>query len=296
MYLSLLIGFLLSNFRTNSHTWNYASARWLVLKRIKQALGLDQVKYCISAAAPLSTNIKEYFMSIDIPIMEVFGMSESTGPHTVSIYNAFNLESVGPTLPGTKTKIVEGDSNANGEICMYGRHIFMGYIEDPEKTAEAVDEDGWLHSGDVGHIDNRGFVYITGRIKELLITAGGENIPPVLIEQSVIEQLPYISNALLVGDKKKYLSILLALKTEINSEAVPLDNLTSDVQKWLQSLGCPAHTVTQVLNGGPDKRLLKAIQDKIDIVNDKATSNAQRIRKFAILPADFSIATGELGK
>ncbi|KAF2885767.1 hypothetical protein ILUMI_20402 [Ignelater luminosus] len=280
---------------TNSHTWNYASAKWLVLKRIKQALGLDQCKYCISAAAPLSANIKEYFMSIDIPVMEVFGMSESSGPHTLSTYDTFNLDSVGPTLSGTKTKIFEGDKQSDGEICVYGRHVFMGYIEDPEKTAEAVDKEGWLHSGDVGHIDNHGFVYITGRIKELLITAGGENIPPVLIEQSVKQELPYVSNALLIGDKRKYLAILLALKTEVNSDAVPLDNLTSDVQKWLQSLGCPADTVTQVLNGGVDKRLLKAIQDKIDIVNEKATSNAQRIRKFAILPADFSITTGELG-
>lgn len=133
------------------------------------------------------------------------------------VEGATNLETIGMALPGMKTKIVNPE-DGQGEICIYGRHIFMGYLNDAEKTSETVDSDGWLHTGDMGRIDDKGFVYITGRLKELLITAGGENIPPVNIEQLVKTELPHISNAFLVGDKRKFLSILLTLKTEVDTD------------------------------------------------------------------------------
>lgn len=284
-------------FRIHSNSWCYIVASSLIFKRIKQALGFSKAKFLASAAAPLSADVKKYFASIDIPLMEVFGMSEASGGHTLSTLEAFGFDTIGITLPGAKTKLHNVDGDQQGEICMYGRNIFMGYLGEPEKTKEALDDEGWLHSGDIGKIDEKGFLYITGRLKELLITAGGENIPPVPIEQMVKMELPHISNAFLVGDKKKFLAILLTLKTDINPETgAPQDTLLPEVKKWLNSLGCPADTVTEVLNAGPDKRLLDAIQEGINRVNQKATSNAQRIQKLAILPADFSLATGELGE
>lgn len=236
-------------------------------------------------------------MSIDIPVLEAFGMSEVAGAHTICTYEGFNLNTIGKPLPGAKVKLQEPDEQNQGELCLSGRNIFMGYLGSEEKTIEALDKDGWLHSGDLGTIDEKGFVYITGRLKELLITAGGENIPPVPIEQAVKSELPYISNAFLVGDRRKFLSILLTLRTEVEPEtAAPLDQLLPSVQEWLKNLQCPATTVTEVLKNGPDKRLLDAIQEGINRVNEKATSNAQKIQKFVILPIDFSLATGEFGK
>ncbi|XP_044764760.1 very long-chain-fatty-acid--CoA ligase bubblegum [Coccinella septempunctata] len=279
-----------------SSSWGYSIASSLILSKVKQALGLDRCDLFVSAAAPISMDVKKYFLSLDIPLMDAFGMSESSGAHCLGIPSAFNLDTVGGPIPGVKTKIVANAEEDQGEICMYGRHVFMGYLDEPEKTKETLDSEGWLHSGDLGRQDDKGFLYITGRLKELLITAGGENVPPVPIEHMVQSQLPNISYAMLIGDKKKFLSLLIALKTEVDpSTGAPTAVLTPAVQNWLKSLGCPATTIDEVLNAGPDQKLLDAIQEGINKVNEKATSNAQKIQKFKLLPSDFSVATGELG-
>nr|XP_023012248.1 very long-chain-fatty-acid--CoA ligase bubblegum [Leptinotarsa decemlineata] len=278
-----------------SNSYGYRLATSLIFSKIKEALGFRRCTFYATAAAPLANDIKKYFCSIDIPIMDCFGMSEASGAHTICIEGATNLDTIGMPLPGVKTKLFN-EENGQGEICMYGRHVFMGYLNELEKTAETLDSDGWLHTGDLGRIDEKGFVYITGRLKELLVTAGGENIPPVPIEQQVKAELPQISNAFLVGDKRKFLSVLLTLKTEVDPDTgAPNDKLLWSVRQWLSSLGCPAETVKEVLAGGPDKKLLDALNEGIERVNRQATSNAQRIRKLAVLPADFSIPTGELG-
>ncbi|XP_066996570.2 very long-chain-fatty-acid--CoA ligase bubblegum isoform X2 [Anabrus simplex] len=279
----------------NSRSFSYTLASLLIFRRIKQALGLDRCRTLFSAAAPLSVEVKKYFMSLDMPVMEVFGMSESSGPHTVSLANHFKLDSIGKTLPGLQTVIHNPDGNGEGEICMIGRNVFMGYLNDVEKTKETVDQQGRLHSGDTGKMDEDGFVYITGRIKEIIITAGGENIPPVLIEQILKTELPCISNAVLIGDKRKFLSILLTLKTEMNTETgEPLDELSPMVKAWCNSVGSSAEKVSDIING-PDVKVMTAIQNGIDRLNTKAISNAQKVQKFALLPKDFSITTGELG-
>ncbi|KAL3290030.1 hypothetical protein HHI36_023402 [Cryptolaemus montrouzieri] len=278
-----------------STSWGYTIASTLILRKIKQALGLDRCNLFASAAAPLSGDVKKYFLSLDIQIVEAFGMSESSGAHTLCTPNDYNLETIGLGVPGVKTMIANPE-DGQGEICLYGRHIFMGYLDEPEKTLETLDSDGWLHTGDLGKQDERGFVYITGRLKELLITAGGENIPPVPIEQMVQSELPHLSYAVLIGDKRKFLSLLITLKSEVDLDTTePLDTLVPSVQDWLKSLKCPAKTIKEVLQAGPDPNLLNAIQEAIDKVNKKATSNAQKIQKFKILPSDFSVPTGELG-
>lgn len=202
-------------FRIKSNSWGYSLASAVIFKKIRQALGFTRCNYFVSGAAPLSAEVKKYFLSIDIPVMEVFGMSEAAGGHTLCIDGVYNLDTIGLTIPGMKTKLHNAE-NGQGELCMYGRHIFMGYLGDKEKTDEALDEEGWMHTGDIGRIDDRGLVYITGRIKELIITAGGENVPPVPIEQLLKTELPYLSNAFLVGDKRKFLSMLITFKTEVD--------------------------------------------------------------------------------
>lgn len=278
-----------------SESYRYKFYRWLIFNRIKTALGLDRCKYFMSAAAPLSVEVKKYFLSIDIPVTEAFGMSECAGGHTLANVNDLKLEGVGKTIPGAETKLDNPNEDGHGEVCMRGRHVFMGYLNEPEKTKNALDPEGWLHTGDIGTIDKNGHLHITGRIKELLITAGAENIAPVPIEHLVKKELPFISNAQLIGDKRKFLSILLCLKTEVDAETgAPLDQLTKEVKDWSRSLGCEVNTVTEVLSK-PNPQMYAAIQEGFDRVNAQAVSNAQKIQKFAILPADFSVATGELG-
>ncbi|XP_037398728.1 long-chain-fatty-acid--CoA ligase ACSBG1 isoform X2 [Pygocentrus nattereri] len=201
----------------------------------------------------------------------------------------------GKVLPGCRHKLANTDADGCGEICLWGRNVFMGYVNMEDKTVEAFDEDGWLRSGDLGKADEEGFLYITGRIKELIITAGGENVPPIPIEDAVKRELPIISNAMLIGDKRKFLSMLLTLKCVTNIETMePTDDLSSEAVEYCQQLGSQATKVSDI-TGGKDKLVNKAIQEGIARVNAQAISNAQRIQKWTILKKDFSVPGGELG-
>lgn len=172
---------------------SYHIAKKLVFKKVRKALGLDRCNKCYTGAAPITKDTLEFFLSLDIPLYELYGMSESTGPHTISRPEAFKLtrcvsllasvrlvasahqmlnlsnvalsHSCGIEIPGCKTKLHNPDEEGNGEICFWGRHVFMGYLNTPEKTEEALDAEGWLHSGDLGKHDENGFLFITGRIK-----------------------------------------------------------------------------------------------------------------------------------
>ncbi|XP_021206362.1 very long-chain-fatty-acid--CoA ligase bubblegum isoform X2 [Bombyx mori] len=274
----------------------YKLAKSLVFSKIHESLGLDKCSTFVTAAAPLSPDIKKFFLSLDIPLVDAFGMSEAAGAHTLSIYPKFSLDSAGEILEGTETKFGGSMSpNGPGEIMMRGRHVFMGYLNDAEKTKGAIDDDGWLLSGDVGRVDSNNLLYITGRIKELLITAGGENVAPVLIEQAIQAELLHVGYAVLIGDRRKFLSVLLTLKTKVSPETgEPLDELESEARKWVASLGSSATKLSEIVNS-KDPAVHKAIEAGITRANKHAISNAQKVQKFAILPSDFSVYTGELG-
>ncbi|XP_048887296.1 long-chain-fatty-acid--CoA ligase ACSBG1 isoform X2 [Brienomyrus brachyistius] len=267
----------------------------LVLEKLRTELGFSGCQKFFSGAAPLASETLAFFLGLDIRLYEAYGMSESSGPHFMSGPNAYRLSSCGKVIPGCKFKLDKEDADGNGEVCLWGRNIFMGYLNMEDKTREALDEEGWLHSGDLGKADEDGFLYITGRMKELIITAGGENIPPVPIEDAVKKEIPIISNAMLIGDRRKFLSMLLTLKCICNAETMePMDEMSVEAVECCRQLGSQALRVSDII-GGKDKVVYRLIQEGIDRVNSRATSNAQCIQKWTVLPRDFSVSGGELG-
>ncbi|XP_051484655.1 long-chain-fatty-acid--CoA ligase ACSBG1 isoform X3 [Apus apus] len=203
--------------------------------------------------------------------------------------------SCGKPAPGCRVKLVDEDVEGNGEICFWGRTVFMGYLNMEDKTKEAFDEEGWLHSGDLGKLDKDGFLYVTGRIKDLIITAGGENVPPIPIEDAVKKELPVVSNAMVIGDKKKFLSMLLTLKSVLDPDTSdPTDILTEQARDFCQKTGSKATKVSEIV-ATRDQAIYQAIQEGINKVNMNATNRVHCIQKWIVLPRDFSISGGELG-
>jgi len=278
----------------------YRLASRLILSRIHAALGLDRAAHPVlggfySSAAPLSKQTFEYFQSLDMPIMELLGSSETGGPQTACLKGpGTRAGSVGRAYPHFETIIMNPDENGIGEICTRGRNVFMGYLWDEKKTNEVVDEEGWVHSGDLGTMDKDGFLYINGRMKEILITGGGENIAPVPIEDDIKSELvDIVSHGMLVGDKRKHLAIILTLKTVLDSKNQPTDILHPDVRTWLETLGSKAETAKDLIaeeNAEVKEFILAAIRRS----NSRCISNAQKVHKFMIAPKDFSLESGEL--
>ncbi|XP_032887355.1 long-chain-fatty-acid--CoA ligase ACSBG2-like [Amblyraja radiata] len=279
----------------DSTPWGYALANKLVFRKVRNALGLDHCTRCFTGAAPISKATLDFFLSLRITICELYGMSESSGPHTISYPESFRVTSCGKDMEGCKSKLSNSDRDGVGEICFWGRNVFMGYLNMDEQTISTIDEDGWLHSGDLGKFDSGRYLYITGRIKEMIITDGGENIAPIPIEDAVMTKLPLISNAMLIGDKRKFLSILLTLKCNMDNETgEPLDDLAPPTIDFCRKNGCSVTHLSDFVKR-QDPMIEKAIQDAIDTVNKDATSNAQRIQKWIILDKDFTVSGGELG-
>ncbi|XKL69250.1 hypothetical protein PGB90_007019 [Kerria lacca] len=268
----------------------YKFFRAVLFSKIKKSLGFDECIIYFCGGAPLSSKIREFLMSFDFPISEVYGMSECTGAQIVGL----DANAAAKTLPGIRTKIYNPDDEGFGEVCLRGRNIFMGYLNDLPSTKQLIDEDDWMHTGDVGKFYNENQLMITGRLKEILITAGGENVAAVPIEMDVKFEIPVISQAVLIADNKKYVTILFTLKCTVESDTgMPLDELTDVAKKWCNSIGCTYEKVSEIITYKPPS-IYNAIQEGIDRVNSRAISNAQKIKKFTILPKDFSIITGEL--
>ncbi len=240
----------------------YALANRLVINKLKLALGFDRAVTLISGAAPIAPDVLAFFASIDLPIREIYGQSEDTGPTSFNLPGKTKIGSVGPSLPGLECKIAE-----DGEILVRGPNVFLGYFKEPEATAECL-KDGWLCSGDLGAFDKDGFLEITGRKKEIIITAGGKNIAPKNIE-AAIKQNPLVGEAVVIGDRRKFLTALVTLDESVARKLVPDGELIDATQ------------------------IRSAIQVQIDQVN-LTLARVEQVKKFAILPKPFGIDTGEL--
>lgn len=252
--------------------WGWWLAQRLVFNKVANLLGLDQARICITTAAPISKDTLEFFLSLNIPVCEVFGMSEATGPITLSVPFKYKTCKAGWPIHGTEIKIAE-----DGEVCFRGGNVFMGYWKNPTATAETLDEHGWLHTGDIGVLDEHGFLQITDRKKELIITAGGENVPPAVLEGQ-LRGIPLVSQAVVIGDRRKFVAALIALNTDrLEREAAAI------------GATCGKDPVL----AAKDQVFLAHLKKQIDEVN-KQLSNAQAIKNFAILPQELSIEGDEL--
>lgn len=184
------------------------AAYWLVLRNIRRMLGLDRCRLAFTGAAPIAPDLIRWYLALGIDMREVYGQTENCGVATVMPADQMKLGSVGKAAPWGEVRICP-----RGEILIRGDFLFMGYLNQPEKTAETIDAKGWLHTGDVGSIDNEGFVKITDRMKDIIITSGGKNITPSEIENQ-LKFSPYISDAVVVGDKRPYLTCLVMIDQE----------------------------------------------------------------------------------
>ncbi|PCI05846.1 MAG: long-chain fatty acid--CoA ligase [Hyphomicrobiales bacterium] len=205
---------------------NYKFWDFFVLGNLRRMIGMDRIVRGGTGAAPISPELLKWYWSIGIPVLEGFGMTESAGVATINTVEHNKVSTIGITLPGAETRI-----SKEGEIQLKGPHVFKGYWNNPEKTAETMTEDGWLKTGDMGRVDNQGYFTITGRIKDIIITAGGKNITPAEIE-SALKFSPYISDAVVIGDKRKYLSCLIMIDQEnvenfAQEKQIPFSDFTS---------------------------------------------------------------------
>lgn len=300
----------------------YTLAKNMILSKISARLGLDECKVGISGAAPIRVDTLEYFSSLGLDIQEVYGMSECTGACTISTTQAHQWGSVGWEIPGVQVRafIVDPtdlnkktecprapsldctEEQYQGELCFRGRNVMMGYLANPDlgkdhvveiekKTAETIDADGWLHSGDQGMITKLGMVKITGRYKELIIGDGGENIAPVPIEDQVKKNCDGIAEVMMLGDKRKYNVALVTLKAEgANGEVPGTDQLDAGAKRVNPE-------VTKISEAMDNKVWIEAVTKAITLANSNGKccpNNAFKIQKFTILPSNFSEESNEL--
>ena len=241
----------------------------LVFSKLKKRLG-GKIRFMVSGGAPLQRSLIEFFDAAGLLILEGYGMTENSSLSNFNRPEAPRFGTVGPALGNTKVAIAD-----DGEILVKGPGVMKGYLNQPESTAEVLDDAGWLHTGDIGVIDNEGYLTITDRKKDLIVTSGGKNIPPAPIEARLM-QLRFISHAVVFGDSRKFLCALLTLDMEYTSS-------------WARDNGITA--TGEALAADPGIRA--AVEAEVAGVN-MSLESYESIKKLAILPAEFSMDKGEV--
>ncbi len=242
----------------------------LVYSRLREAMG-GRVEYAVSGGAPLGTRLGHFFRGVGISILEGYGLTETTAPASVNLPDAMRIGTVGPPLPGVEVRIED-----DGEIRLRGVNVFRAYRGNPEATREALDAEGWFRTGDLGRLDDHGYLRITGRKKEILVTAGGKNVAPAVLED-LLRAHPLISQCIVVGDGKPFIAALVTLDEEM-------------YPGWARSNGLEDVPLARART---DQRVLDEIQKAVDQAN-RSVSKAESIRKFAVLADDFTEESGHL--
>ncbi len=249
----------------------FAQAEASVLGLIKALLGLGEATVVVSAAAPLPPEVSAFFAGLGMKILDVYGMTETTGAFTTNTPTDFKLGTVGRAVPGIEVKIDD-----DGEILARGPLNTPGYLNLPAQTAELVDEDGWLHTGDIGTIDDDGFVSVIDRKKELIITSGGENISPAAVE-NVLVASQLIGQALAFGDRRKFVVALLTLDGEV-------------APAWAKAHGIEAASLAELAE---NETVLAAVSAAVDEANAHL-ARVQQVKRWRLLPVEWTAESEEL--
>lgn len=233
-------------------------------------IGLDQLITAVSGAAPIGIETLKYFDALGIQILEAYGLTETTGLATGNAPDERKLGTVGKAVPEIEVKIAD-----DGEVLIRGAN-FTEYLKNPEATSEALDDEGWMHSGDLGSLDDEGYLTIVGRKKDLLITAGGENVSPANIQLLLCES-PYISQALVIGDRRKFISALITLSEEV-------------LLPWAEANGLGGKPMAELAK---EPRVIELVDEAVTKANSQL-ARVQQVRKYEILQRDFSLEADEL--
>jgi long-chain acyl-CoA synthetase len=247
----------------------------LVYGRLRAALG-GRCSYAVSGGAPLGERLGHFYRGIGLVVLEGYGLTETTAALTVNTPDAVKVGTVGRPLPGTSVRVAD-----DGELLFRGGQVFRGYWNDEGATADVLEPDGWFHTGDLGEIDDEGFVRITGRKKEILVTAGGKNVAPAVLEDR-LRAHPLVDQCMVVGDGRPFIAALVTLDADA-------------VATWAaghgKADGSPGSVDIADLVGDPD---LRAELDRAVEEANKAVSKAESIRKYAVLPVTWSEEGGQL--
>jgi long-chain acyl-CoA synthetase len=247
-------------------------ARLLVLDNVRKLIGIHRARFLVTGAAPISPELVRWYLALGLPMLEVWGMTETCGASTGIPADKIKPGSIGPAADFNEVRI----DPVTGEILVRGPNVFMGYLNLPEKTAETIDKDGWLHTGDVGMVDEEGFFRITDRMKDIIITAGGKNITPSELENE-LKFSPYVTDAVVIGDKLPYLTVIIMIDQE-------------NVEKFAQDNDVPFSNYAS-LTKAPEVQ--QVIQEVIDGVNKKF-ARVEQIKKFFLLDTQLTAEDEEL--
>lgn len=252
--------------------FKFRLARWIALNNVRKLIGIHRARFCLTGAAPISSDLIKWYMALGVPMLEVWGMTETCGASTGVPATRMKPGSIGPAANFNEVRI----DPATGEILVRGPNVFMGYLNQPEKTAETLDPDGWLHTGDVGVMDEDGYFRITDRMKDIIITAGGKNITPSELENE-LKFSPYITDAVVIGDKLPYLTVIIMIDQE-------------NVEKYAQDNDVPFSNYASLTRS---REVQELIQGEIDRVNAKF-ARVEQIKKFFLLETQLGAEDEEL--
>jgi long-chain acyl-CoA synthetase len=250
----------------------FTIARWIALNNARKLIGIHRARFCVTGAAPISPELVKWYLALGVPMLEVWGMTETCGASTGVPALRMKPGSIGPAAGYNEVKI-DPDT---GEIRVRGPNVFMGYLNQPEKTAETIDADGWLHTGDVGTMDADGYFKITDRMKDIIITAGGKNVTPSELENE-LKFSPYVTDAVVIGDKRPYLTVIIMIDQE-------------NVEKYAQDNDVPFSNYASLTHATEVQTLIQA---EIDRVNKKF-ARVEQIKKFFLLETQLSAEDEEL--
>ncbi len=252
--------------------FKFVLARKLALDNVRKLIGIHRSRFLVTGAAPISPDLVKWYLALGVPMLEVWGMTESCGAATGVPATRIKPGSIGPAAAYNEVRL----DPATNEILVRGANVFMGYLNQPEKTAETIDADGWLHTGDVGTVDGDGYFHITDRMKDIIITAGGKNVTPSELENE-LKFSPYITDAVVVGDRKPYLTVIVMIDQE-------------NVEKYAQDNDVPFSNYASLTKA---PKVQELIQGEIDRVNAKF-ARVEQIKKFFLLDTQLSAEDEEL--